>query len=59
MAHSLKLEIIAEGIETEAQRSWLANAGVECGQGYLFAKAVPHDIFESRYLRQNDHHTDD
>jgi len=59
MAHSLKLEIIAEGIETEAQRSWLANAGVECGQGYLFAKAVPYDIFESRYLRQNDHHTDD
>jgi len=59
MAHSLKLEIIAESIETEAQRSWLANAGVECGQGYLFAKAVPHDIFESRYLRQNDHHTDD
>ena len=59
MAHSLKLEIIAEGIETEAQRSWLANAGVECGQGYLFAKAVPQDIFESRYLRQNDHHTDD
>jgi len=59
MAHSLKLEIIAEGIETEAQRSWLANAGVECGQGYLFAKAVPHDIFESRYLRQNYHHTDD
>ncbi|AUY39618.1 biofilm formation regulator HmsP [Leclercia sp. LSNIH3] len=59
MAHSLKLEIIAEGIETEAQRSWLANAGVECGQGYLFAKAVPHDIFESRYLRQNDHHTND
>ncbi len=59
MAHSLKLEIIAEGIETEAQRSWLANAGVECGQGYLFAKAVPHDIFESRYLRQNDPHTDD
>ena len=59
MAHSLKLEIIAEGIETEAQRSWLADAGVECGQGYLFAKAVPRDIFESRYLHQNNHHTDD
>ena len=59
MAHSLKLEIIAEGVETEAQRNWLANAGVECGQGFLFAKAVPRDVFESRYLQPNDHHTDD
>jgi EAL domain-containing protein (putative c-di-GMP-specific phosphodiesterase class I)/GGDEF domain-containing protein len=59
MAHSLKLEIIAEGVETEAQRSWLANAGVECGQGFLFARAVPRDVFESRYLQPNDHHTDD
>ncbi|MCU6677364.1 biofilm formation regulator HmsP [Leclercia tamurae] len=59
MAHSLKLEIIAEGVETEAQRSWLATAGVECGQGFLFAKAVPRDVFESRYLHPNDPHTDD
>lgn len=59
MAHSLKLEIIAEGVETEAQRNWLANAGVECGQGFLFARAVPRDVFESRYLQPNDHHTDD
>ncbi|MDU1059511.1 MAG: biofilm formation regulator HmsP [Leclercia adecarboxylata] len=57
MAHSLKLEIIAEGVETDAQRRWLADAGVECGQGFLFAKAVPGDIFESRYLHQNDNHT--
>ena len=57
MAHSLRLEIIAEGVETEAQRSWLAQAGVECGQGFLFAKAVPQEIFETRYLHQNDNHT--
>lgn len=57
MAHSLKLEIIAEGVETDAQRRWLADAGVECGQGFLFAKAVPGDVFESRYLHQNDNHT--
>jgi len=57
MAHSLKLEIIAEGVETDAQRRWLAEAGVECGQGFLFAKAVPGDVFESRYLHQNDNHT--
>ncbi|AXF62838.1 biofilm formation regulator HmsP [Leclercia sp. W17] len=52
LARSLKLEIIAEGVETEAQRQWLADAGVECGQGYLFDKAVPGDIFESRYFKR-------
>ncbi|WP_231604175.1 biofilm formation regulator HmsP [Leclercia sp. J807] len=52
LARSLKLEIIAEGVETEAQRQWLADAGVEYGQGYLFDKAVPGDIFESRYFKR-------
>lgn len=50
MAHSLNLYIIAEGIETEAQREWLTRAGVESGQGFLFARAVPADLFEERYL---------
>lgn len=59
LARSLKLSIIAEGIETEAQRHWLADAGVECGQGYLFDKAVPGDIFESRYLKHNANRADD
>ncbi|WP_313287365.1 biofilm formation regulator HmsP [Leclercia sp.] len=59
LARSLKLSIIAEGIETEAQRHWLADAGVECGQGYLFDKAVPGDIFESRYLKHNANSADD
>jgi FOG: EAL domain len=42
--------VIAEGIETEAQRDWLAEAGVESGQGFLFARAVPSDVFEQRYI---------
>lgn len=50
MAHSLNLHVIAEGIENDAQREWLAAAGVESGQGFLFDRAVPSDIFEQRYL---------
>ncbi len=41
MAHSLGLEVVAEGVETEAQRNLLANMGCNMGQGWLFAKAMP------------------
>lgn len=37
LAHSLSLDVIAEGIETEAQRDILSGLGCEYGQGYLFA----------------------
>ncbi len=50
MARALEIEVMAEGVETEAQRDWLAKAGVESGQGFLFARAVPSDEFEKRYL---------
>jgi EAL domain-containing protein (putative c-di-GMP-specific phosphodiesterase class I)/GGDEF domain-containing protein len=50
MARSLNLHVIAEGIENEDQRDWLAKAGVEGGQGFLFGRAVPSDIFEKSYL---------
>lgn len=50
MARGLKLHIIAQGVETEAQRDWLRQTGVEIAQGTLFARAVPVNIFEQRYL---------
>ncbi|MEZ6877051.1 biofilm formation regulator HmsP [Enterobacter sp. KBR-315C3_2022] len=56
MARSLNLHLIAEGIETDDQRQWLADAGVESGQGFLFARAVPPEIFEQRYLSADSHH---
>ncbi len=37
LAHSLGLDVIAEGIETEAQLEILRRLGCEYGQGYLFA----------------------
>jgi diguanylate cyclase (GGDEF)-like protein/PAS domain S-box-containing protein len=46
MAHKLGLKVIAEGIETEAQRRLLTEAGCDYGQGYLFAEALPVREFE-------------
>ncbi|WP_449192897.1 EAL domain-containing protein [Thauera sp.] len=41
MAHSLGLEAIAEGVETEAQRSFLVAQGCHQLQGYLIGRPVP------------------
>ncbi len=47
MAHSLNLSIIAEGVETQAQRLMLAEKGCTSFQGYLFSKPIPIDAFEA------------
>lgn len=41
IAKTLKLEMVAEGIETENQESWLRQHGVQYGQGWLYSKALP------------------
>jgi diguanylate cyclase (GGDEF)-like protein/PAS domain S-box-containing protein len=40
MANALGLDVIAEGIETQAQQEFLLAAGCQYGQGYLFGKAT-------------------
>jgi EAL domain-containing protein (putative c-di-GMP-specific phosphodiesterase class I) len=46
MAHKLGLRVIAEGVETTAQRDLLAAAGCDFAQGYLYSQPVPGDEFE-------------
>jgi len=40
MAHALALEVVAEGVETEAQQAFLARHGCDVAQGYLFGRPV-------------------
>ena len=43
VARALDLEVVAEGVETEAQARFMGEIGVSLAQGYLFAPAIPAD----------------
>ncbi|ABM03366.1 diguanylate cyclase/phosphodiesterase [Psychromonas ingrahamii 37] len=47
MAHILKIDVIAEGVETEEQRQLLLGKGCSFFQGYLFSKPIPIEQFEA------------
>jgi diguanylate cyclase (GGDEF)-like protein/PAS domain S-box-containing protein len=46
MAHSLNLDVIAEGVETDEQHAILLSKGCTRFQGYLFGRPIPIDEFE-------------
>jgi diguanylate cyclase len=54
LADGLGCRVTAEGVETADAANWLAAAGCECAQGYLFSKPLPYDELVNRYHRPAD-----
>lgn len=54
LAHGMNLKVIAEGIETEDERSFIVSQQCDEMQGYFFSKPVPPDKFEALLLSQKD-----
>ena len=44
LSQGLALDLVVEGVETEAEREALVDLGVERGQGYLFSRPVERDV---------------
>ncbi len=49
LAHSLRMDVVAEGVETAAQRDVLLAMGCACFQGFLFGRPVPAHELEARW----------
>jgi EAL domain-containing protein (putative c-di-GMP-specific phosphodiesterase class I)/GGDEF domain-containing protein len=52
LARHLQLHVVAEGVETETQRSLLLALGATVAQGYLFDRALDLDAFAARWLAE-------
>lgn len=50
MAHKLGMEVICEGVETQEQKQYLSEFGVDLFQGYYFSKPISLQDFEHTYL---------
>jgi len=43
-AHSLRLKVVAEGVETEEQLGWLRDNGCDVVRSYYFSRPVTSDV---------------
>lgn len=50
LAHSLDLDVIAEGVETQVQQAQLQQLGCHRFQGYLFSRPVPASDLQAKWL---------
>ena len=50
LAHQFGLDVVAEGVEDEAQLAWLRDAGCNLVQGYLLGR--PMSLFKLLQLQQ-------
>lgn len=54
LAQSLGLAVIAEGVETDAQRQWLTTRHCHAFQGYLFGRPLPIAELEAQWTKAGD-----
>jgi EAL domain-containing protein (putative c-di-GMP-specific phosphodiesterase class I) len=47
LGRELGLKVVAEGVETEVIAQLVTDAGCDIGQGWLYGRAVPPDIFQA------------
>lgn len=52
MVRELGMNVLAEGVETEAEAEWLTAAGCQFVQGYLYARPQPIQAFADTWLAQ-------
>ncbi len=53
IAKELNLLIVAEGVETRTQHKLITELGCHYGQGYLYGKPMPSEVFTHQYINQH------
>lgn len=52
MAHTMGMDVVAEGVETQAQMDFMVNEGCDYIQGYLLSRPVPDEELSGLLRRQ-------